>query len=302
MTELTGLFPRIGIVTVTYNSASVLSGFLDSLKEQTHANFILYAIDNASVDNTLESLRSWVDSRLIVIANSQNIGIAAANNQGIKAALDAGCEMVLLLNNDVVFGPELLSTLAQGLNVCSCDITAPLIYFYEPSNVIWSAGGVFESQWAYRSRHAGKYQKDDGQYRHPFEIEFGPGCCLLVRREVFQRTGLIDERYFVYAEDENFMYRALLADVKTFLIPDAKLWHKVSSLTGGPRSDFTLYYSSRGRTLFITKHFGAFRGAVWVSVYWIYYPLRYLFGKDSWHQISVRLKGILEGYRVGREA
>lgn len=294
------LMNKMGVVTVTYNSAAVLPEFIQSVELQQYTNFNLYVVDNASTDDTLEQLRRWKDPRLHLIENIENAGIARANNQGILAALDAGCDTVLFLNNDVVFGPEMFSLLVQGLSSQSCDITVPLIYFHDSPNRIWAAGGAFEHRWAFQSRHLGEGTEDIGQYLRPLQVECAPGCCVLVRSDVFQRIGLIDERYFVYAEDTDFMYRALRAKISAFLIPEAKLWHKVSSLTGGRRSDFTLYYGSRGRSLFLRKHFGAVQGAAWAIVYSIFYPIRSLFGRDSWHQARVRVRGILDGYKAGK--
>src|ERR1700733_2803561 len=98
---------RIGVVTVTYNSASVLPAFLGCVMEQTHREFILFAADNSSTDDTLRMLRGCSDERLKIIANPDNRGVAAGNNQGIVAALEAGCRSVLLLNNDTEFGATL---------------------------------------------------------------------------------------------------------------------------------------------------------------------------------------------------
>jgi GT2 family glycosyltransferase len=292
---------KVGIITVTYNSGSVIDDLFRSLEWQTHSNFVLYVVDNASTDSTLEKVQGWNDPRLVLISNVENVGIARANNQGVFAALAEGCDTVLFLNNDVVFGADLLSTLADGLVEHSCDITVPLIYFHDRPNTIWSAGGRFQSFFGYQSRHVGEGDEDIGQYDVAQAIEFAPGCCILVRRSVFDQIGLLDEHYFVYSEDVDFMYRALQAGVRAFLIPHAKLWHKVSTLTGGSRSNFTLYYSSRGRELFLTKHFGVFFGGMWALFYFIFYPFRSLFGLDTWKQSLTRVKGILEGYRVGRE-
>ena len=77
---------KIGIVTITYNSADVLSPFLECIWKQSHQNFILYVIDNSSTDATLEILEKEQDSRLQLIKNESNFGVASANNQGIKKA------------------------------------------------------------------------------------------------------------------------------------------------------------------------------------------------------------------------
>ena len=94
---------KIGIVTITYNSAKVIDGFLNSTLNQTHTNFILYIIDNISKDNTLEIINQYQDERIKIIANQKNVGVAAGNNQGIKQALQDNCNYILIINNDVEF-------------------------------------------------------------------------------------------------------------------------------------------------------------------------------------------------------
>src|SRR5712691_11421224 len=107
--------PSVGIVTVTYNSSQVIDGFLRSVFNQSHSNFVVHVVDNASSDTTLERVAINKDSRVHVIANAENRGFADANNQGIHAALAAGCEVVLLVNNDTEFEPHLIELLIAGL-------------------------------------------------------------------------------------------------------------------------------------------------------------------------------------------
>jgi GT2 family glycosyltransferase len=293
---------KVGVVTVTYNSGAVLQDFLRSLSQQSYQNFIVIAVDNASGDDTIEQLSSWNFSALTVIENSKNQGVAEGNNQGIRFALSAGCECVLLLNNDVVFGPETFQQLLDGLQAYGCQMTTPLIYYNDKPDVVWCAGGVFERIYGYRSMHIGDGEKDIGQFSQPRAVVYVPTCCVMIQRDVFDRIGLMDERYFVYSDDSDFMYRAMRAGLRLFLLPDAKLWHKVSSLTGGHETDFTRYYGSRGRALFLAKHLSAMSGAAWAFFYSVFYPLRSLVGKDSWYQAQLRVKGILEGYKVGRKS
>src|SRR5215471_11887033 len=117
VTELRTIEQRkIGVVTVTYNSEPVLQDFFDSLVAQTHTNFILYIVDNASRDQTLAMARLRTEVSSVIIANRDNVGVAEGNNQGIRAALDDGCECVLLLNNDTVFPATLFDRLYNGLD------------------------------------------------------------------------------------------------------------------------------------------------------------------------------------------
>ena len=100
---------KVGVVTVTYNSQQVLPDFFASLWSQTHTNFVLYAVDNASSDDSVQLVRAEADERIRLIENASNVGVAAGNNIGITAARNDGCEYVLLLNNDTVFSGSLLA-------------------------------------------------------------------------------------------------------------------------------------------------------------------------------------------------
>lgn len=292
---------KIGIVTVTFGSGDVLPEFLASLNTQSYRNFILIAVDNQSKDTTLDQLRAYSGSEILLIANDENVGVAAGNNQGIRAALETGCEHVLILNNDVAFEPDLLGKLVKGLDKYNCQMTTPMIYYMDfggRQDVIWNAGGAFTPKIGYRPYQRGYNEPDIGQFSSPDLIDYAPTCCVLVRREVFKTIGLMDERYFVYYDDVDFMYRTFRAGVAMRFLPEAKLWHKVNALTQGPLSDFTLYYNTRGRTLFLTKHFGSIRGLLWTIAYSGLYLLRPMLGKDTWRLSAIRRKGTLDGRKV----
>src|ERR1700710_845097 len=100
---------RVGLVTVTYNSAAVLPDFLASVSraraESAH-DVVLYAIENASTDHSLELLGAAV-SGVVVLAQESNLGVAKGNNIGLRHALADGCDDVVLLNNDTYFEPNL---------------------------------------------------------------------------------------------------------------------------------------------------------------------------------------------------
>ena len=92
---------KIGLVTITYNSADVLQPFLDCVWKQTHDNLDLYVVDNSSNDSTLSILKKDNDSRLFVIENEINFGVAKANNQGIIKAIEDGFNQIMIINNYV---------------------------------------------------------------------------------------------------------------------------------------------------------------------------------------------------------
>ena len=134
---------KIGLVTITYNSADVLQSFLDCVWRQTHDNLILYVIDNASQDATCSILEKENDSRLQIINNSTNFGVAKANNQGIESAITDGCDQVLIINNDVEFETTLIEKLLQGQAEKSCSLVTPKMMYFDNPNRIWYAGSWF---------------------------------------------------------------------------------------------------------------------------------------------------------------
>lgn len=286
----------IGIVTVTYNSAAVLPDFLDSIKQQTYRNFIVYAVDSCSSDNSVSLLREHSGPAFKVIKNAKNVGIAKGNNQGIRAALADRCGAVLLLNNDVVFERNFILSLFEGLKANACSMTVPLIYFHDSPTRIWAAGGGFRALLGQQTFHRGEGKEDNGRYNEAVETVFAPACCILIKRDVFDKIGLMDERFFVYSEDVDFMYRASKANLATRVIPSAKLWHKVHTLTG-VESDFTYFYGARGRALFLYKHLRT-SAFIWLALHAALDLSRAVFRESFRHPCKLKWEGMKEGRRV----
>jgi GT2 family glycosyltransferase len=294
---------KIGVVTVTYNSGEVIDGFLTSLLHQAYSDFLLYIVDNASVDRTVEQIQKYGDSRIILICNKTNLGVAEGNNQGIRAALEAGCDSILLINNDTEFGPSLLEKLEEGLDEYACDMVAPKILFHDNQQMIWCAGGGFKPWWIARAGiHFGSGEIDRGQFDLVRRVEHAPTCCLLVRKKVFARIGLMDNRYFVYVDDLDFCYRAKRAELKLFYLPSARLFHKASSLTGGTESDFTVRYCTRNHIYFILKNLGLLRGLYYMSQDQLRLVARLVFRRIDVPRFVLHEKAFIEGVRLWRHA
>jgi GT2 family glycosyltransferase len=289
---------KVGIVTVTYNSAEVLPDFFRSLWSQTHRNFILYAVDNASSDSTVELLHAEKDCRLRVVANCRNLGVAEGNNRGIRLALEDDCESVLLLNNDVVFPTALLTRLLSSKEINRCEMVAPRMMYYQPSDEIWWAGGHFQKILGYRAIHddmCGGGQRKAALRRR---TTYAPTCCVLVDSKVFARIGLMDDQYFVYFDDTDFMFRAWQADMILIYEPEAVLYHKVSSLTKGTTSQFAVRHITRNRIYFWSKHFGTVPAFAGIVVLAAIYLLRVIVRRASVQVLTVQLKALREGFQM----
>src|SRR2546422_10295838 len=82
------------------------------------------------------------------------------------------------------------------------------------------------------SAHRGLRTRDRGQYRAVEATGYLTGCCLLARREAWEKVGPLDERYHIYAEDADWSLRARAAGYRLLFVPTARLWHRVSAKTG----------------------------------------------------------------------
>jgi GT2 family glycosyltransferase len=248
----------LGLVTVLFNANDVLEDFFKSISIQSFKTYILYFIDNSPSSQTdqliAELSKRYPLTDYVHIKNPENYGVAKANNQGIKLALQAGADFVLLLNNDIsIFQPVLLEQMVDKAVKSNEDMIVPKI-LYHGTRKIWLAGGVF-IHYKGTSQTTGDKEEDTGQYNTAGYIDYAPTCFMLCSKKVFDVTGLMDERYFVYYDDNDFIFRARKQGFKIFYMPDVELFHKVSVSTGGAESLFSIYYLNRNRVYFIRKHY-----------------------------------------------
>ena len=241
---------KIGVVTVTYNSDKVLQPFLSDLFAQTFQNFNLYVIDNASEDKTLKILDDLNDNRVNQIRNQYNIGVAAANNLGIKKALEDKCSHILIINNDIEFSNTLLKDMLVSIKKENCSMMTPKIMYHSDKEIIWYAGGGFKKSNGYLPYHTGFNENIKNNNYQSLYVDYASTCCLLIKKDVFETIGYMDEKYFVYFDDTDFLFRVKKEGVhKIYYDSHITLFHKVGSLTKSLTKEFERSY----RTHFFLK-------------------------------------------------
>lgn len=286
----------IGIVTVLYNCAPVLEDFFRTLNQQTYKDFILYVVDNKSSDNSLSEakrLAKTVDFQCVMMPQEENGGVARGNNIGIKAALADHCEYVLLSNNDIVLENDTIEKLLEGLIRNDATMAVPKTYYWNTDKIIWMAGGKF--QWLKGMTHQiGIKEKDCGQYDKDALVTYAPTCFMLINSDVFHRVGMMDEKYFVYFDDTDFVWRANHVGERLYYIFESEMYHKVSFSTGGGASDFFVKYLNRNRVYFVLKQFSTFH-CICVFAFLLFK----LLVKDIWIQSFKRTSLLVGAYREG---
>jgi hypothetical protein len=261
--------PIIFVTIVNYNGEKDTLSCLKSLNEinATGIKFNVIVLDNGSREIFNVDKGLYKNFKLFLIKSENNLGFAGGQNLAIKHALVNGADYVVVLNNDVIADNNLLIELLQTFQDKSdCGLVSPKIYFAkghefhkdkykenELGNVIWYAGGEMDWRNVIGS-HRGVDQVDTGQYDKVQETDFASGCCVMIKKEVFERVGLFDENYFLYYEDNDFSQRVKAKGFKIYYQPKAKLWHLNAGSAGGSGSLLQDYFITRNRLLFGFKY------------------------------------------------
>lgn len=229
--------PLVSVVIVNYNGKKFLNECVGSLYSQSYPDFEIIVADNASVDGSIEFLKSGFPL-VRIIRNPANLGFAGGINTGI---LNARGSFILALNNDTRIDRDCILRLVDvmvhdhAIGMCA----AKLAFFDHRIN---STGICISRSGAAWDR--GMFEKDTGQFDTPEEV-FGPcAAAALYRREMFDDIGLFDEDFFLYLEDVDIAFRGQLAGWRCIFVPGAVVYHHHGG-TAGFRSDLAVYYGNR---------------------------------------------------------
>lgn len=254
---------KVAVVILNYNGKEDTSQCVQTVLAQKTADFTieLVIVDNASTDGSVNFFSERFP-HVTVLKNTKNLGFAGGNNVGIKYILNKGADFVFLLNNDTLLSPDTIQSLINAVaGVEKAGIFGPKIYFTKghethPSRykkndlgqVLWYAGGKIDWDNVVAS-HRGVDEVDHQQYEERVKTAFISGCAMLVKREVFEKVGMFDEKYFLYYEDVDLCLRARKKGIEVYYIPQSHLWHKNAGSSGGTGSDMHVYYQARNRLL-----------------------------------------------------
>lgn len=254
---------HVAVVIVHFRHVDETVSCLRALNQSSIPNIELQTIvvDNGGNSEVEKEIKPAFPT-IHVIEQSSNTGFSGGNNVGIEWVLNHGFEYIFILNNDAALHKDTIQNLTLALNEhVSWGIAAPKIYFSagrefhydrykepERGKVIWYAGGLVNWN-TITGSHRGVDEVDAGQFEREEETDFASGCAMMVRKEVFSRIGLFDERFFLYYEDLDFSMKAKHAGFTIGFYPKAFLWHK-NAASSDSRSNLQDYYISRNRLLF----------------------------------------------------
>lgn len=238
----------LSIIIVNTNNRKLLNECLGSIYKNTHkASLEIIVADNASVDGSQEMVLTLFP-KVKLIANRVNEGFIKASNQGLR--ISSG-RYICLLNDDTVTKESAFDIMVEFMdknpNVGAC----PDSHIGACSPKLLNTDGTFQHQ-------GGLFQKKFWLSKNPIEIDFAIGACLLVRRKVVEKVGILDENLFFYNDDIDWCKRIRKAGYKIYYIPDAEVVHYGGYSSKRAFNKRLFVEGFRGGLYFCRKHYGNF--------------------------------------------
>jgi len=251
----------VTVVIVSYNVADLLSECIVSVKKETFCKYEIIVVDNNSVDNSIEMIKTkHPDVKLI--QNKSNVGFAKANNQGFKMAKG---RYIFMLNPDTVVLGSTIDKLIQfmdehpeagacGPKVLYPDMTLQPNCHHFPTIIMRLIQHCGLSRRFPKSKIFGKEFMTYWNYNEIKQVDWITGCALLLRKKALDRVGFLDENYFMYTEETDICYRLIKANWKVLFYPYESIihyWGKSSSVSQDDKPDL----NPVAKFLFITKYY-----------------------------------------------
>lgn len=238
---------NIYVVMVNYNTSDLTLSCIKSLKKST-IPLKLIVVDNGSVFSEFCKLANNENKNDYILIKNINNGFSGGNNIGIKYALNNNADYISIINNDTEAPPELFENMLKSWEPNA--LIAPVIYYYDDRDFIWFGGGNI-NKWTGSAKHM--YMGSNKIFSHDFYCSFATGCCWFMSADIWQRIGMLNEKYFMYCEDTDYCLRLNDSKIRIKISVNAKLWHKVSASSGGKITPFQTYYTTRNKIIYIYK-------------------------------------------------
>ena len=207
--------------------------------------------------------------RLYLIEAGTNLGFAGGSNAGMKQAAAQGADYLLLLNNDAFFrSPDTLARMVEFMErTPSAGACGPRLLY--PDGVPQQSYGNFPSVWRtlaflyplYKLLPHGVLKKvkrsnviPEPGLTEPMPVDWPSGACLLVRRDVIEEIGMLDERFFLYMEETDWCLRMEEVGWERYYLPKAEVFHRFGGSVGTSSRSMRCHHLE-SQISFYGKHF-----------------------------------------------
>jgi GT2 family glycosyltransferase len=292
--------PKITIVIINWNGLKDTLECIESLMNVKYSNYEILLIDNGSSSDEVRKIKDRFGN-INIVELKQNLGFAIANNVGIRISLQKGSDYVLLLNNDTVVDPSFLKEMVEvAQSDPNIGILGPKIYFYDNKDKFWYAGGKLNMYFNHTTE--GQHQIDVGQYENIKQTDWISGACMLIRKSVFDKAGLLPREYFLGWEDIDFCVEAKRKGFLCIFVPRSRIWHKASASYKRHNLSYKqIFFGFRNRIIMRYKFLSKPKFTLFITIqFFIVFPTQMLYYivvyKDHKRVISM-FKGMIAGIK-----
>lgn len=236
---------RIAVVILNWNTRSYLQAFLPAVLRSCAAlgtdpsdgkpRAEAVVADSGSTDGS-DALMAAEFPQVRFLPLGANFGFTGGYNRALSTL--EGFDAYVLLNSDILVEDGWLKPLCSWMETHpDCGICGPKLHALERDGETWLKTGRFEyagaaggllDRFGYpfcRGRVPGRMDEDRGQFDTPREVLWITGACLMVRRQVWEGLGGLDDRFFAHMEEIDLCWRAWHAGWKVCVVPEATVWH-----------------------------------------------------------------------------
>jgi GT2 family glycosyltransferase len=249
--------PLTYAVVLNYNGYDDTVRCVKSLSKAGNNSIRIIIVDNASVDGSGLRLKDMFPE-ITLIFSPKNGGYAAGINLGITYALNEKADIIILINNDTKVRENFLEPIFDEMTDDNVGVVSGKVLYLDKPDIIYCAGGRIDYL---RCTGVAEFQGKNGMAfaNERREISLAEGSFLAVRKEVFKKIGLFEEKYFMYLEDVDFSMR-VAKHFKIIYTNRSIIYHR--SGAGASWDEFTplySYYYTRNRLWYFCDYFLLYR-------------------------------------------
>lgn len=242
----------LSIVIINYNQKNLTKVCLEGiLKIAPKINYEIIVVDNASTDGSQEVIENFKFqiSNFKFVLNDQNKGFAAGCNSGIRKSSG---KYILILNPDVVVLEGSIEKLYEfmeenkevgivGPKLLNPDKTTQLSCYRYPAWYIPILRRTFLGRLNWAKKKLAHYLMTDFDHQEAKEVDWLLGACLMIRKEMLEKIGLFDERFFLYFEDIDLCRRAKINGWQVYYLPSSEMFHYYQRTSARQEGIFSLF-------------------------------------------------------------
>ena len=243
----------VSVIIVNWNGRDWLQACLESIKSQTYPSIEIILVDNASTDGSLDFVRRH-HPEASVVECEENLGYAGGNNRGI---CEAKGKYVFLLNNDTKSEPDVVEKMVEAFDkIPLLGSVNPRITLMGSPDLLDNTGSFWTST-TYLYHYGFGQDRNSPEYDKAFPVFYNNGAAMIIRRELIETVGALDEDFWCYNEEGDFCQRLWIAGYECWYYPESTVAHAKGASSSRFENPYVQFHAHKNRLMSYVKNFEA---------------------------------------------